>query len=310
MAIGGRVMLTPAIDRYLELRRALGYRLATDEIMLRSFARFAHDRSQSHVVALTALEWADLSTTARQRDKRTRTIVGFARFLHAEDVQHEIPPRPLPSSANVRPLPHIFSKQEIVRLSQAATQLPPLTSLRPLTFSTLFNLLAVTGLRISEALSLRLGDITPDGLVIRETKFLKNRLVPLHETTVVALARYLERRQGVATTVDHLFVSLKGTALCYATALRTFRQLCASAGLDGTPPARRPRLHDLRHTAAVRALEACPHGRDQVTPHMLALSTYLGHASVRGTYWYLQSSPTLMHDMANAAEAWMAGVKP
>jgi integrase len=300
-------MLTTAIDRYLELRRALGYKLATDEVILRSFARYAHGRSQTHVVSQTALEWADRSTTARQRDRRTRAVIGFARFLHAEDARHEFPPRPLPGSAHVRPMPHIFSKQEIARLSQAAAQLPPASSLRPMTFGTLYNLIAVAGLRISEALSLLLSDITPDGLVIRETKFLKSRLLPLHETTVCALARYLEQRQRVATKDEHLFVSLKGTAVCYETARRTFRQLCANAGLDGAPPARRPRLHDLRHTAAVRALEACPHARDQVTPHMLALSTYLGHASVRGTYWYLQSSSRLMQDVAGAAEAWLAG---
>lgn len=300
-------MLTSAIDRYLELRRALGYKLDTDEVMLRSFVRFAQERAQTYIASPTVLAWAALSTTARQRDKRTRCILGFARFLHAEDPQHEIPPRPLPCSAHVRPLPHIFSHQEILQLAQAAAQLPPLTSLRPLTFSTLYSLLAVTGLRISEALSLRLDDLTPDGLVIRETKFHKNRMLPLHETTTGALKRYLERRLRVASEDDHLFVSLKGTSLCYDTASRTFRQLCASAGLDGEPPARRPRLHDLRHTAAVRALEACPHARDQVTPHMLALSTYLGHGSVRGTYWYLQSSPQLMHDVAGAAEAWLAG---
>jgi integrase len=127
---------------------------------------------------------------------------------------------------------------------------------------------------------------------------------------VCALNRYLERRLRVASKDEHLFVSLKGTPLCYQTASRTFRHLCARAGLDGVPLARRPRLHDLRHTAAVRALEACPHARDQVTAHMWALSTYLGHCSVRGTYWYLQSSPRLMHDVAGAAQAWLAGDAP
>lgn len=303
-------MLTSDIERYLELRRALGYKLNTDEVVLRGFARFAQERAQTHIASSTVLAWAALSTTPRQRDRRTRVIVGFARFLNAEDPRHEIPPRPLPCSAHVRPLPHIFSQAEIVRLANAAAQLPPRASLRPLTFSTLYTLLSVTGLRISEALSLRLDDFTADGLVIRETKFRKNRLVPLHETTTGALKRYLERRLRVASEDDHLFVSLKRTPLCYETARRTFRQLCADAGLEGAPPAHRPRLHDLRHTAAVRALEACPHARDQVTPHMLALSTYLGHGSARGTYWYLQSSPRLMRDVAGAAEGWMAGDAP
>ena len=301
------MMLTSSINRYLELRRALGFRLDTDEVLLRSFARFALERGLEHIESSTVLAWADSSTTARQRDKRTRTVVGFARFLHAEDPRHEIPPRPLPCNAQVRPLPYIYPQQERIRLAEAAAQLPPPTSLRPLTFSTLYSLLAVTGLRISEALCLRLHDFTHDGLVIRETKFRKNRLIPLHESTIRALNRYIKRRLCAATESDHLFVSLKGTPLCYATALRTFRALCDCVGLFGVPPGHRPRLHDLRHTAAVRALEACPHARDQVTPHMLALSTYLGHASVRGTYWYLQSTHRLMSDVSGAAETWLAG---
>jgi len=166
------------------------------------------------------------------------------------------------------------------------------------------SLLAVTELRISEALELRMDDFTRDGLIVRETKFHKSRLVPLHESTVAALTRYLERRQRLATLTDHIFVSLKRTPLCYATAYRTFRLLCANIGLSSSPQVR---LHDLRHTVAVRALEACPQDRDQVTPHILALSTYLGHASLRGTYWYLQTTPQLLRDIADAAEGWMNG---
>lgn len=300
-------MLTADLDRYLELRRTLGYKLDSHEQLLRGFIRFADERGQTHLAIQPALEWAQQSTTARQRDRRMKIVIGFAQFLHAEDPRHEIPPRPLSRLAQTRPLPHIFSPDEIRCLAQAAGRLAPSGSMRPLTFSTLFNLLAVTGLRISEALSLRLDDFTPDGLIVRDTKFHKSRLVPLHETAVAALNHYLGRRQRVASQYDHFFVSLKLTPLCYETARRMFRQLCASAGLDGPAQARRPRLHDIRHTLAVRALEACPHARDQVTPHMLALSTYLGHGSVRGTYWYLQSSPRLMHDVADAGEAWLTG---
>jgi len=303
-------MLIAVIDRYLELRRALGYKLATTEYLLRSYARFADERGDTHLMSQTALAWAARTTTARQRDKRLITIIGLARFLHAEDPRHEIPPREPARPRPTRPTPHIFTPEEIQRLSQAAARLGPPGSLRPLTFSTLFNLLAVTGLRISEALSLRIEDFTPDGLIIRESKFHKSRLVPLHETTQAALLCYLDRRQRIASSSDHLFISLRRTPLCYATAYRMFRQLCVEAGVRSAPPAPRPRLHDLRHTAAVRALEACPNARDQVTPHMLALSTYLGHASLRGTYWYLHSSPQLMEDIAGASEAWIRGDKP
>jgi len=297
-------MLTPAIDRYLELRRALGHKLETSEVMLRSFARHAQTRGETRVTSTSALVWAAQTLTARQRAKRLTVLIGLARFLHAEDPLHEVPPRTVACPTPPRPLPYIFSGEEIRRLGHAANQLPPRRSLRPLTFSTLFSLLAVTGLRISEALELRMDDFTRDGLIVRETKFHKSRLVPLHESTVAALTRYLERRQRLATLTDHIFVSLKRTPLCYATAYRTFRLLCANIGLSSSPQVR---LHDLRHTVAVRALEACPQDRDQVTPHILALSTYLGHASLRGTYWYLQTTPQLLRDIADAAEGWTNG---
>jgi integrase/recombinase XerD len=300
-------MLTPAIDRYLELRRALGHKLDRSEPMLRSFARYVQTRGETHVTGPSALAWAAQSATARQRARRLMVIIGLARFLHAEDPHHEIPPRALACPIPPRPLPYIFSEEEIRRLAHAANQLPPRGSLRPLTFNTLFNLLAVTGLRISEALELRIDDFTRHGLIIRETKFRKSRLVPLHESTVAALTRYLARRQRLATHTDHIFLSLRRTPLCYATAYRTFRLLCASIGLASSPRVRLPRLHDFRHTVAVRALEACPQNRDQVTPHVLALSTYLGHASLRATYWYLQSTPQLLRDIAGSAEVWMNG---
>jgi integrase/recombinase XerD len=297
-------MLTPAIDRYLELRRALGHKLETGEIMLRSFARYAQTRGETHLTGSSAHAWAAQTPTAPQRARRLTVLIGLAQFLHAEDPRHEIPARALACPMPPRPLPYIFSPEEIRRLAHAANQLLPHRSLRPLTFSTLFSLLAVTGLRISEALELRMDDFTRDGLIVRETKFHKSRLVPLHETTAAALIRYLERRQRLATLTDHIFVSLKRTPLCYAIAYRTFRLLCANIGLSSSP---RVRLHDLRHTVAVRALEACPQDRDQVTPHILALSTYLGHASLRGTYWYLQTTPQLLDDIASAAEGWMNG---
>jgi integrase len=297
-------MLTQDLDRYLELRRALGHKLEAGEILLRSFGRHAQARGESHISAASALAWAAETRTAHQCSRRLTVIIGLARFLHSEDPRHEIPPRSLACPIPPRPLPYIFSAEQILSLVQAAGRLPPRRSLRPLTFSTLFGLLAVTGLRISEALELRVGDFTHDGLVIRETKFRKNRLVPLHESTVAALTRYLDRRLLLVTATDHIFVSIRRTPICYMTAHLTFRLLCATIGLPSVPQVR---LHDLRHTVAVRALEACPKDRDQITPHILALSTYLGHASLRGTYWYLQTTPQLLRDVAGAAEGWMAG---
>jgi integrase/recombinase XerD len=297
-------MLISAIERYLELRRALGHKLRETESMLHSFGQHAQLRGETHVTHASGLAWAAQATTVRQRVRRLAALIDLAKFLYAEDSRHEIPARPLVCPNPPRPLPHILSTEQIRQLAQAASQLGPPGSLRPLTFYTLLGLLAVTGLRISEALELRIDDFTRDGLIVRETKFRKSRLVPLHESAATALTRYVARRQCFATRCDHIFISLRRTPLGYGAAYRTFRMLCSGIGLTPSP---RVRLHDLRHTVASRALEACAQSRDQVTPHILAMSTYLGHASLRSTYWYLQSTPQMLQDIACAGEGWMNG---
>jgi integrase/recombinase XerD len=145
-------------------------------------------------------------------------------------------------------------------------------------------LLTATGIRISEALALRFDDVTDDGLLIWRTKFKKSRLVPLHETAVTGLRQYLARRRRVPSEDDHLFISLRGQALRYDTVHETFCKLVDTIGLCAAPGQPQPRLRSLRHTFAVRALEACPEVRDRVGAHMVALSTYLGHVRIAGTY--------------------------
>jgi integrase/recombinase XerD len=300
-------MLTPSLNRYLEVRRAMGFKLDCTEYYLRRFVRLADERGDTHIRRQTAMDWAARAATPRQRDRCMRMIIGWAQFLCAEDSRHEIPVREKNYPTPPRPAPYIFSAQEIQQLSEAAGRIGRSGSLRRLTYTTLFNLLAVTGLRISEALNLKIDEFTPDGLIIRETKFRRSRLVPLHVTTATALSRYLERRFNALSNHDRFFVSSRRKPLCYATIHRMFRRLCMETGIRGAPPLPRPRLHDLRHSTAVRMLAACPNGSDQVTPHMLALSTYLGHSSLQGTYWYLHCSPPLMLGMAEASEAWFLG---
>jgi integrase/recombinase XerD len=296
-------MLKQAVEMYLDVRRTAGFRLDTVGRYLHDFARFAAEQGNTHVVAQTAIAWAAQSCSEPQRATRLNTVIGFARFSHAEDPRHEIPPEKVFDRQRHRPLPYIFTEAEIHALVSQAAQLGPSGSLRPDTYRTLLGLLAVTGLRISEALALRLEDVTSDGLVIRETKFRKSRLVPLHDTTVVALMRYLNKRGHVASTDDHLFISQRHQRLSPTVVYQTFYHLLAKAGIPAVPGRRRPRLIDLRHTFATRALETCPDGRDQVRQHMLALTTYMGHAQVESTYWYLERTPELMCDIAQACEA-------
>ena len=293
-------MLMKALDSYLAIRRAAGFKLKAQEYILRSFARFASERGENHIRTASVMEWA---SQIKAPWYRLEPVAPFARYLHAEDEQHEVPPSQLVGRRPPRRIPFIFSQDELNRLLQAAMCLRPVGSLRPHTYATLFGLLAVSGLRISEALNLRFDDVTADGLLIRKTKFQKSRLVPLHETAVAGLERYLERRKRTAATDDHVFVSLPGRRLSHSATIGAFSELRKTTGLDRGRGGRRPRIHDLRFTFAVRALENCPEGRDNVGRHMLALSTYMGHTHFRYTYWYLQATPHLMRDIAEACDA-------
>jgi integrase/recombinase XerD len=300
-------MLSNTVNTYLSVRRAVGFKLKTVESYLRSYANFATARGEIRVVSNTAIEWAGMATLQNQRANRLNVLIRFARFARAEDSCHEIPPANIFCGRRYRRTPYIFTDEEVQRLMLHAARLGPPGALRPHTYSTLFGLLASTGLRISEALSLRFDDVTSEGLVIRETKFRKSRLVGLHETAAVVLRHYLLRRGKFANCDDHVFVSGRGGKLSYKIAAVTFQEVLKAAGVQGKPNGPKPRLHDFRHRFAVKALQACPDGRDRVTRHMLALSTYMGHACLRSTYWYLESTPQLMKDIAGVCESFLQG---
>ena len=160
-------------------------------------------------------------------------------------------------------------------------------------------------MRISEALALRFTDITTDGLLIRETKFRKTRLVPLHDSAVAGLERYVVCRCRAGPSNDRVFVGSRGRPLQYQAVQSTFKTLLRAAGLWPMPNGRRPRLHDLRHTFAVRALQASPAGRRRIGQHMVALATYLGHVNIYATYWYLGATAELLRDIADTGETFM-----
>jgi integrase/recombinase XerD len=311
-------MLTSTIDKYLAIRRACDYSLVGDERKLRSFARFASERGETHVRRQTAIEWAALGASPLAREQRLRRVVIFAEHACVTDNAHEIPSRGLFSSEHTsRRIPYVFSRDELERLLAAALALGPPDLLRPRTFYTLYGLLACTGLRISEALALRIGDVSDDGLLIRKSKNRESRLLPLHDTSAVALGRYLEQRERVSATTDHLFViepKRRRHPVChpvlYQVARTTFRTLVQSIGIEPELGSPVPRQHDLRHGYAICALETAPTGAGRVARHMLALSTYLGHKCITSTYWYLQVTPTLMEGIADACDPFVPGGGP
>jgi integrase len=299
-------MLAQAVESYLAVRRACRFELKSEGRLLQNFAAFSDARGRQHVCSETAIEWAGLARSVHQRARRLGEVIRFARFVRAEDPCHELPTPVLGSEKGPRPIPYILSQDNIQRLVQAAAQ-SGYRSLRRQTYSTLFALLACTGLRVSEAIRLRFEDITPDGLVIRCSKFRKSRLVPLHETAQTGIERYLQQRRPYAPFDDHVFVSLRRKPLLLTDVETAFRTVVDRIGLRRGPGLPRPTLHSLRHTFAVRALESCPDGRDRITKHMLALSTYLGHAKVSDTYWYLEATPDLMRNIAERCESFLTG---
>ena len=276
-------MLAEAVGSYLKVRRACGFELQSAGNFLRSFASFSEARGKGHVCAQTAIEWAGLARSVHQRARRLGHVIRFTRYIRAEDQCHELPPPVFGCERRRRPTPYIFSQENIQRLVQAASQ-SGYRSLRRQTYSTLFALLVCTGLRVSEAIRLRFEDITPDGLVIRSSKFRKSRLVPLHETARAGIERYLERRRPYAPFDDHVFISLRRKPLLVGDVETAFQTAVDKIGLPRGPGVPRPTPHSLRHTFAVRALEACPDGRNYITKHMLALSTYLDHSRISDTY--------------------------
>lgn len=301
-------MLSRDLARYVDQKRSLGFEFQSQSIVLSSFVRFAKERGDRYIRNARVLAWAARAPSPKHRRARLLMVRRFALALHAENARHQVPARDALGQANAkRRPPYIYSPDEIERLLCAAAALPPADSIRPIVYVTLLGLIAATGIRIAEGLALQLDDITADGLIIRESKFHKTRLLPLHVTTRKALDRYLVARQKVAMADRALFISAAGKPLPYTTVRSVFLKLLDRTGLRGAHTGRDPRIHDLRHTFAVRSLELCGLDRIAVTQHIVALSTYLGHVHVRDSFWYLQATPVLMGQIADAGEALLKG---
>jgi len=303
-------MLSRDLQRHADLHRALGFKFRTQHALLRLFVTHAEGLGDEFVDGGRVIAWAAQAPSAAQRRNRLLTVRRFALALRAEDGRHGAPagdafgvPEPR------RRRPYIYASEEISRLLAEAARFGPAASLKASTYVTLFGLLAATGMRVSEALALQVADITADGLLIRATKFQKSRLLPLHATARAALDRHLQVRSRSAPTCDSLFTSARRGPLPYDTAAATFRRLARAAGIRGGPGEPGARLHDLRHTFAVRSLEGCAPERQAVARHLVALSTYLGHARVADTYWYLEATPVLLREVAEAGELLLRGAQ-
>jgi integrase len=298
-------MLSKMINRYVEEHQRMGFKFRTQNYLLQNFSRFAQKNGDKYVQINTVLEWAKKAPSQPQKRNRLLTIRRFAIKMQSEDTRYEVPsPDAFGRETFKRRLPHILSSIELRLLLIASLKLKPLNTNRPLIYNTLFSLLAATGLRISEALNLNLDDITEDGLVIRSTKFRKDRLVPLHESSRKAIQDYLNYRIKYIADHNTLFISDSGKRLSYSIVNNIFLQLTRSINLRKEPGYPGLCIHDLRHRFAVRSLEQCKNNREDVDHHIVALSTYLGHAHISDTYWYLQASPILMKKIVKNQETF------
>jgi len=295
---------------YLALRRALGYRLARPEKLLDQFLDHLDRTGESKVTVVAALDWARLPAGGSSNwwAYRLGAVRGFATYLHALDPTHEAPAAELLPHRPQRATPYLYSDSEIAALIAATSTLR--TPLRQATFATLIGLLAVTGIRVGEAIALDRGDLdlTAGLLLVRHGKFDKARELALHPSTVNALRRYqrLRNQSAPATGASALLVSTAGARLIYCNVHNTFHRLVRLAGLAPRSASCRPRIHDLRHTFAVRSmLDAYAAGQDGQT-RLTLLSTWLGHVHPGSTYWYLSASPELMAVAGQRLEAHLA----
>jgi integrase len=292
--------LRQAAQDYLALRRGLGFKLRSAGLALMDFIAFLEREGASHLTTELALRWATQPSHCQPAlwASRLRYVRGFARHWRATDPRTEIPPVGLLPYRPARARPYLYTEEDIQRLLAAAKSLPSPCGLRGLTYACLFGLLAVAGLRISEALALQQQDVDlKQGiLTIRATKFGKSRLVPLHATTQRALARYARRRdRALGKTVSSSFLlNDRGDPMESSNVRRAFYRLSRQIGLRGPTDRRGPRLHDFRHRFAVQTLVHWYRTGQDVERRLPVLSTYLGHAHVADTYWYLTAYPELM----------------
>ena len=293
--------LGDALADYLLMRRAFGYKLHAHEQALGRFVAFLEQVGASTITTDLALRWAADTPSEHRKAVRLSMVRGFAAYLRTIDPATEIPPTGILIARKRYRIPYLYSEREIQRLLGEAARLVP--ERRAMLHGTVIGLLAVTGMRISEALGLDCEDVDLDAgvLTIRKSKFGKSRQVPLHPSTVRALARYQHHREELdpRPTTQSFFVSVLGNRADRGNVEKVFRDLCRQVGLEGAAGSPNPRLHDLRHTFALRTLIDWQRAAIDVQTRLLWLSTYLGHAEPSGTYRYLTATPELLALAAN-----------
>jgi integrase/recombinase XerD len=304
--------LSEELDRYLAIRRSLGYDLAKTERDLRRFIEFAEQQQSGYVTTDLFLRWQSSFGHARRPtwSARLGTVHLFAQWLHGLDSKHEVPPKALIPPRYRRAQPYIYSDDEIRRIVDAAAELPSATGIRALTYATFFGLIAVTGLRTGEAISLDDSDVDLEAgvLRIRRGKLGKERLVPVSDSTLAQLRTYAQKRNRIlSSSPQSFFVSTRGSRLTEWNARYNFAHVCQTIGLRAHEKSgghgRGPRIHDFRHSFAVRTMLNWYRMDLDPGQEMIKLSTYLGHCGPESTFWYIEAVPELLELASQRATA-------
>ncbi|MEA2729945.1 MAG: hypothetical protein QOF70_4420 [Acetobacteraceae bacterium] len=294
--------LRSALERYLSMRQGLGYKYHHQTRRLTDFVTFMEKRKATTITTKLAMEWATLPPDRHATwALRLTDVRGLARHVANMEPKTEVPPAGILPRLK-RAKPYIYSDAEINALLAAALVLPPEDGLRRWTYHYLFGLIAVTGMRLSEAIGLQRDDVDLEAgvLTVGLTKFGKSRLVPLHPTTRSALRSYADRRDAHlgSRCSPYFFVAERGGRLLHQYVHRVFWRLSREIGLRRPGDRTGPRVHDFRHRFAIRTMLGWYREGTDVEQQLPVLSTYLGHACVRDTYWYLSACPELMQEAA------------
>lgn len=305
------MILSDELRRYLQIRRGLGYDLSTTERVLKRFIAFAESEDATHITSKLFMQWqlhfgsANKSTWSR----RLGMVRKFATWLHSFDPRHEIPPQALIPSNYKRKQPYIYTKDEIKRIIETAATLPSKNGLREITYPTLFGLISVTGLRISEAISLNDKDVDLENgiITLHNGKNGHSRILPVLKCTESHLKEYVRKRNRLYGKIpEPFFISDQGKRLTDCTARYNFATICKTIGLR---PEQRfnkhgvgPRIHDLRHTFAVNVMLDWYQTGKNPDQEILKLITYMGHKLPSHTYWYIEAVPELLELASKRAE--------
>lgn len=280
------------IERYLLQRQQLGYKDQILKSTLRQFVEYCESLGEKFMRNEVALGFLKVTEQTHPSIERWRSLWRLSRYLHAEDLRHDIIAPPAARNASDVRVPYIYDPDEIVAIAASFVANAYLSEIDALSNRTLIGLLSCTGMRIGEALKLVRSDYLGDRLHIRGSKWSKDRVLLLHPSVIEALDAYVSQVPECSALAP--FFSFHTTSRYQKNVIeRRFRKVVDRMGLDGGPGTGRPRIHDLRHTFATRALERCPHDEIAISRHIVALSEYLGHASLQSTYWYLRMTPQL-----------------